>query len=271
MRLWVPQFVVSILLAILLFIYFIPDSLVNVGPGERGVMWRRFLGGTVTDGIYGEGLHIIWPWDVLYVYDTRTQSADRDLAVLTNDGVRVDLSLSIRYHPDRDLLSLLHRDIGPDYAEKVVVAKVEAVVRKAIGTLTVANLFSQGREAVSELAVVAFEEVAANYVQLDDVVVRKIGIPTVVESAINAKIEQEQLAESYEFRLIQAKQEAQRKKIEADGIANYNKIVGATVTPDILKWQGVKATETLATSPNSKIVVIGNGKDGLPVILNGAD
>lgn len=271
MRIRVPQIVVSLLLAILLFIYFIPDSLVNVGPGEKGVMWRRFFGGTVTEEIYGEGLHIIWPWDILYIYDTRIQAVDRDLSVLTNDGVRVDLSLSIRFHPDRDLVGLLHRYVGPDYTEKVVVAKVEAIVRRAIGTLTVGNLFSQGREAVSELAVVAFEEIAAKYVQLDDVVVRKIGIPAVVESAINAKIEQEQLAESYEFRLSQATQEAERKKIEADGIAAYNSTVGATVTPDILKWQGVKATEALAASPNSKIVVIGNGKDGLPVILNGAD
>ncbi|MCC1493263.1 prohibitin family protein [Cognatishimia sp. F0-27] len=268
MRSYAPQIITSLLLSVTLFIYFIPETFINVGPGERAVLWKRFFGGTVTEKVYGEGLQIIFPWDELYVYDVRLQETERSMTVLTDEGLMATLLVSIRFAPDKALLGLLHRDVGPEYMDKVVIPEVEATVRKAVGALSSEELYTRSRDVIQDAVVLALEETAQNYVNVDDVIIRRITLPEPVQTAIELKIEQQHVADSFVFRLRTARQEAERKRIEAQGFADYNTIISETLTDDMLIWEGVRATETIAGSDNAKVIIMGNGKEGLPVILS---
>lgn len=249
-------------------VYFIPDIFINVGPGQSAVHWRRFFGGTVVDGVRGEGLQVIFPWDKLYIYEVRVQRENRTLSILTREGLMATVDVSIRYHPDRLLLGELHKKVGPDYATKVVIPEVEGAVRRALGRLDSEELYTKSNDLIQDAVGSAYQEVAQNFIIVDDVVIRRIVLPEVVQDAIRDKARQQQLAESYVYRLEAARQEADRLRIEAKGFADYNTEISNTLSPDLLTWEGVRATKDIATSENSKIIVMGNGKDGLPVILN---
>jgi regulator of protease activity HflC (stomatin/prohibitin superfamily) len=258
----------ALILGLTVFVYFIPQVFITVGPGEAAVHWRRFFGGTVTDTVYGEGLQIIFPWDELYIYDVRVQQEERSLPILTSEGLSATAVISIRYQPDRNLLGKLHQRVGPDYATKVVIPEVEGAVRKALGGLDSESLYTRSRDLIQDSVAEVAESLAQNYIQIDDVVIQRIVLPDVLQDAVVEKAKQQQIADSYVYRLKAAESEAARRKIEAEGFAAYNLTVSKTLTPDLLKWEGVRATKELADSPNSKLIIMGNGKDGLPVILN---
>jgi regulator of protease activity HflC (stomatin/prohibitin superfamily) len=266
-----PQVIIGVLLTMALFIYFIPEIFINVRSGEAGVLWRRFLGGTVTDRVYGEGLHMIFPWDEMYVYNVRVQERERSLSVLTVEGLTATVLISIRYYPDRELVGVLHKRVGPDYVNKIVVPEVDSTVRTAIGGLTAEELYTTRYDIITQVVVEALEQVANNYVTINDVIIRRVQLPALVSEAIEEKIRQKHIADSFVFRIRAAEQEARRKEIEAGGFARYNEIINKSLTPDILKWEGVRATQAFADSDNAKIIIMGNSDKELPVILNGGD
>jgi len=268
MRNFRPRLVLGLLLGLTVFIYFIPETFVTVRPGEKAVLWMRFFGGTQTDKVYGEGLKIIFPWDELYIYDTRKQTVQHELAVLTEEGLTVTIEFAIRYHPDRNLLGELHQKVGSNYEQTIVIPEVEHAMRRSIGSLQTEEIYSRSREIVRTAVVEAIEEAKQSFVQIDDVIIRSVTLPLGFKQAVEEKVRQQQLAESYRYRLIAAEQEAKRLAIEASGFAEYNKTIEQTLTPDLLQWEGVRATKEIAMSENSKIIVMGNGSDGLPVILN---
>lgn len=269
-RFWrYPQVIVGFLLSLLLFIYFIPEIFVNVGAGEAGVMWYRFFGGTEVDKVYGEGLHVICPWDKLYIYDVRVQERERELPVLTKEGLTATLTVSIRFYPEHALLGVLHKQVGPDYVEKIVIPEVDSALRTAIGGLTAEDLYSSRLDVVTRVVSESVEQVANNYIAINDVIIRSISLPVLVREAIETKIQQKHLADSFVFRIQAAEQESKRKTIEAGGLANYNNIVDRSLSDKVLRWEGVQATRELSTSNNTKVVIIGNNKSELPVILGG--
>ncbi len=258
----------GLLLVVTLVVYFIPEIFITVGPGEAAVHWRRFFGGTVTDVVRGEGLQVIFPWDELYIYDTRVQQVERSLPILTSEGLMATAVISIRFQPDRNLLGKLHQRVGPDYAAKVVIPEVEGAVRKALGGLDSAGLYTRSGDLIQDSVAEVSEALAQNYLQIDDVVIQRIILPEVLQDAVIEKARQQQVADSYVYRLKAAESEAARLKIEADSYAAYNEVISKTLTPELLTWEGVRATKDIATSENSKVIIMGNGKDGLPVILN---
>lgn len=258
----------ALLLALTVLVYFIPEIFITVGPGEAAVHWRRFFGGTVTDRVRGEGLQVILPWDELYIYDMRVHQVERSLPILTSEGLMVTAVISIRYQPDRNLLGKLHQRVGPDYAAKVVIPEVEGAIRKVLGGLDSASLYTRSRDLIQDSVAEVSEVLAQNYIQIDDVVIQRIILPDVLQEAVVEKARQQQMADSYIYRLKAAESEAARLKIEANGFAAYNQIISKTLTPDLLSWEGVRATKDIATSDNAKVIIMGNGKEGLPVILN---
>ena len=158
--------------------------------------------------------------------------------------------------------------MGPEYATKVVIPEVEGAVRKALGGLDSASLYTRSRDLIQDGVAAVSEALAQNFISIDDVVIQRIILPEVVQEAIIEKARQQQLSESYVYRLRTATSEAQRLRIEAQGHADYNKTISQTLTPDLRAWEGVRATKEIAASENAKIIVMGNGKDGLPVILS---
>ncbi len=260
-----------ILLALLfafLFIYLWNNIVITIKAGEKGVLFKRFFGGTVVDEVYPEGLILIFPWDILQIYNVRVQQASRELYVLTKNGLRVDLTVSIRYYPHHKLLGILHQRVGPDYVNAIVVPEVEQVLRIVIGRLNAEEVYTTQRSVIERSVNNAVEQAAGRFVTIDDVLIKRLSLPDAVEEAIQGKIRQKHFADEYRYRLVREEREAKRKVIEADGLKQYNDIVGSSLSREVLQWLGIRATLQLSESDNSKVVVIGSGESGLPIIGN---
>ena len=262
-----PALVTSVLILLFVVVYFWSHIFISIHSGELGILYRRFHGGTVVDKVYGEGLVVIWPWDIMTVYNVRFQTKRYDLEVLTGKGLKITVYLSIRYRPETDVLGVLHLVVGPDYLDKIVIPEVEATVRDVMGQYDAEEIYTTKKGVIQRVVNESLANVSQRFVKIDNVMITKVKLPAKIEAAIEAKLEIQQQAEAYEFRLQVARKEADRKLVEATGIKNYNTTVDASLSDKVLTWQGVQATRELAKSANAKIIVIG-GKDGLPLILN---
>lgn len=242
---------------------------ITVPSGHHGVMFRRFDGGTQIDQIWAEGQHIVPPWDTLYIYETRVQEKTNTFPVLTRDGLEVGMTISVRYYPIVGNLGLLHKDLGPDYFQRVIWPKVESNLRLIIGDRTAYELYSTEGDLLQDAKQLnlTVKSAATRYMRIDEVLIRRIQLPEIVRQAINEKHMQEQILLGYEFRVKREEKEAERKRIEASGIRDFNSIAG-DISEQLLRWRGVDATLSLAQSPNSKVIVIGGGNQGLPIILD---
>lgn len=261
-----PFLVIFLLIVVMLTVILWNRIVITAHVGEAGVLFRRFTG-TEIDKIYKEGLHIISPLDIMTIYETRNQIALHEFDVLSVKGLRIHLAIAIRYRPQFDMLTTLHQRIGPDYLQRVVLPQIESVMRKQLGGYNADQIYTNENGLLNQAIVLAINEVGRNYVVVDDVIIRSLTLPDNIVNAIEDKLTQQELLRSYEFRLQTAAKEAQRKTMEAKGINQAQRIIGETLTSDILAFEGIKATQELAKSQNAKIVVIGSGKNGLPLIL----
>jgi regulator of protease activity HflC (stomatin/prohibitin superfamily) len=245
-----------------------PACFRTVDSGHAGVLWT-LLGGT-QEKVFGEGIHMIAPWNRLTRYDVRTQDQKELLHVLTNNGLSVSLETSIRFRPLREELSRLHAEIGPNFYEVILAPVVRSESRKVGGRYSPEEIYSRKREVVEhEILEEVQRAVDGKHVTLEAILIRDVDLPENIKRAISEKLEEEQKALKMEFTLNRERQEAERKRIEAAGIADFQKIVATGISAELLRWKGIEATEKLAQSPNAKVVVVGSGKDGLPLILGG--
>jgi len=263
-----PQWVLGGVLFLFFLFYFWPRIVITIHAGEAGVFYSRFFGGTRIDRVYPEGLHIIFPWNIMTVYNVRYQILSSEMDVLTKRGLQVHVTYSVRYKPERDVLAVLHQRVGPDFVNKIVAPEVEATLRRVIGQYETDDLFSSKRDIIQKLANEAFAEVAEKFVTVDTLLITNVRLPQKIMDAIEAKLEQQQLAAAYEFKLEREKLEAERRRIEAEGMRNYNAIVSSSLNENLLKWKGIDATLEISKSPNAKVIIVGSGKSGLPVILD---
>jgi regulator of protease activity HflC (stomatin/prohibitin superfamily) len=251
-----------------LFVYLTPDIFVTVQSGEVGVLYRRLAGGTQTDQVIGEGLVLVAPWDRLYIYTIRVQEAKHTMHVLTNDGLTVTLHLSVRYHPERDLVALLHQQVGPEYKERIVLPEVESVMRTTMGRFGMNEVYSADRGVIQRIITDSLDEVSQKFVEIDDIILRSVELPANINSIIEEKMTQKERVAAYAYRLEAERKEAERKEIEANGFKRYNELLGSSITADLLRWRGLEVTKELAASPNSKTLFLGNRDTDLPVLLN---
>ncbi|MDM8540378.1 prohibitin family protein [Desulfococcaceae bacterium HSG9] len=168
-----------------------------MGPGEAGVLYRTFFGGTVTTRVYPEGIQFILPWDKMYVYNARIQEVPHDFYVLTENGFKVHLDLSIRYRPEYKLIGVLHQQVGEDYVNVVVVPEIENVLRVLIGRLNTEEVYTTEQSLIEKAISGAIEQVAQRYVKVDNVIIKKMQLPKSVEESIRKKIEQKHVADAY--------------------------------------------------------------------------
>jgi regulator of protease activity HflC (stomatin/prohibitin superfamily) len=257
---------VSFLLAFLV-IFFFNRVVISIRPGELGVLWRFLGGGTQIDTVYREGVHFILPFNRMYVYNVRKQQFSDTIDVLTVDGLTVGVRYSVRYFLDRETLPLLHQHVGPDYVSVVVRPEVRSVMRTVFGQDRPEEIYTTQKALQERINVLAKVHLEARFVALDDVPIEGITLPAKITEAIEAKLVRQQEEASYVYRLSVAVKEAERKRIESDGIQVYNNTVKSSLGPDVLAWHGILATLELAKSPNAKVVVIGGGKNSLPLIL----
>lgn len=263
-----PKFLIPAFVLLVIFLIFVAKSAVTIGYGEAGVLFKTFSGGVDTDKTLDEGFHIIAPWNNVTIYNVKQQELlERGMVVLSSNGLAITLDASVLYQPKFKSLGFLHKKRGPNYLEDVIIPAVRSATRSVVGRYTPEQLYSTKRDAIQEEI---YEETKAivepQYVQLNAILVRDVTLPTAIKEAIERKLRQEQESLEYEFRLTKATKEAQKQIIEAQGKADANRILSASLTDKILRDKGIDATLKLANSPNTKVVIVG-GKDGLPLIL----
>lgn len=261
--------IITVLCLLLVSLFFAERVVILVDAGESAVLFKRFDGGTQLDKIYGEGIHIILPWNVMTVYNVRIQHELKQFQVLSSNGLKIEVDASIRYRPFKESLPDLHQQVGTEYADRIVFPEVEAVVRQIFGQYLPEDIYSSRKFIIQNTVQNAIFEVSERFVDLDELLITRITLPDMIVNAIEEKLEKEQVALGYQFRLDSELLEAERKRIEASGIRDFQSIVSSGLTENYLRFKGIEATLKLAESPNSKIVVIGGGKDGLPIILDG--
>lgn len=265
-----PRFLIPIIVIAVIVIYVLATSTKTIESGKAGVLYRKFGGGVDTSQTFSEGFHIIAPWNTMFIYEVRQQEIFEQMAVLSSNGLDIQLDGSVWYQPKYDQLGKLHKEKGENYVDRIIKPAIRSATRSVVGRYTPEQIYSSKRDVIQQEI---FEEtkriVDDQYLQINSVLVRDVTLPPTIKEAIERKLRQEQESLEYEFRLEKAKKEAERQKIESEGKATANKILSASLTDKILKEKGIEATIKLAESNNSKVIVIGSGDDGLPLILNG--
>lgn len=261
----IPLLIVGIVVLIVLF-----NSFVRIEAGYSGVLYETLSGGVDPNKpAMQQGLNFVMPWNNVIKYETRQQEISEKMDVLSSNGLEIKLEASVLYEPDVANLGKLHNEKGESYLQRVVQPAMRSAARSVVGRYTPEQLYSTKRDAIQDEI---FEETKKildeEYVQLNRVLVKDVTLPPTIKDAIEIKLKQEQESLEYEFRLEKAEKEAQRQRIEAEGKAAANRILSASLTEKILQEKGIQATLQLAQSPNSKMVIIGSGDDGLPIILN---
>jgi regulator of protease activity HflC (stomatin/prohibitin superfamily) len=286
-----PSVVIYLMVVTLVGIVLYPHMVQTVPSGEIGVLWKRFGGGTVLDprSLKDEGLHFIWPWNELFLYDLRVQSITETYNAISSDGVSLTATINIRFRLKRDAIPTLHQVIGPNYT-KLLGPEIASQMREVIAQFTAEQVYSTARQEIQDKirertverlgskmmeregeAEESYNVAMRDTIILYDTLLYGIELPALVVTAINRKTEQYYVAEEYKFRVEREKRESERKKIEAEGIRDFQQIVSQGISDSYLRWRGIEATLQLSQSSNSKVVIIGSGKDGLPIILGNVD
>ena len=241
----------------------------TVPSGHRGIVFKSLAGGTSKE-LVGEGLQVMPLWNDVILYDTRVHELKETLNVLSSNGLAIRVDASVRYRPEAGELFELQTQIGPDYDQTVVAPVVRSEARKVFGRYQPEEIYSTKREAIEKQI---YDEVtralAGKHVVVEAILIRDVDLPDAIKTAIADKLAEEQRAQKMRFTLDRERQEADRKQIEAEGIAKYQAIVRQGLTPEYLQFKGIEATERLAGSANAKLVIVGNPRGGLPVIFQG--
>jgi regulator of protease activity HflC (stomatin/prohibitin superfamily) len=252
--------ILAFLLVILLF-----SSVTRVGTGHVGVLT---LFGKVTGETLGEGIHLINPLKTNNEMSIQTQTIKESASVPSGEGLMMSLDTSLIYHLNPDRAAEVFQKIGADYEDKVVEPTLRSAIREATASHTANALYTGEREMVAKQILDQItQELSKRGLTVENVLLRDIQLPATLKASIEAKQQAEQEALAMSFRLQKETQEAQRKRIEAAGVRDFQQIVAQGITPSLLEWKGIEATENLAKSANTKVVVIGNNKNGLPLIL----
>ena len=303
-----PGFSIVLALSIVVATLLYPYMVVTVPSGDVGVLWKRLTGpgiycwcilarGTILDPreLREEGLHIIWPWDRLFLYDLRLQSDTETYNAISSDGVNVTAEINIRYQLNHDSVAVFHKFIGPGYLKSLLAPEIGSQARDVISRYTAQKVYTSRQEIGNQIKLEAqkslgehlnqlvqpeaseqqnaekYKNDLENSIRVLDTLVLSIELPTSIVAAINSQTEQQYKITEYKYRAEREVEESKRKQIEANGIAAFQRTVSEGISDSYLRWQGIAATVALAESPNAKVVVIGAVKDGLPVILGNMD
>jgi regulator of protease activity HflC (stomatin/prohibitin superfamily) len=264
-----PKIALPAIIIVIVLIILLAKSAVTIGAGEAGVLYKTFDNGVVTDEPpLGEGFHVIAPWNKVIIYEVRQLELFEQMKVLSSNGLEIQIDASAWYLPVYNDFGKLHQTLGENYLQRVIQPAIRSAARSVVGRYTPEQLYSSKRDAIQDEIFIETKTILEKqYVQLNEILVRDVTLPATIKDAIERKLKQEQESLEYEFRLVTAAKEAEKVIIEAQGKADANRILSASLTDKILQDKGIDATLKLAESPNSKVIVIGSGDSGLPIIL----
>ena len=265
---------IIIILAISLIVIFSLSNSIfyTVQANERAVIFKKFAGGLDKQNIIRPGFNVKAPWNDVIVYDVSENQIEENMDVLDKNGLNIAVDVTVRFHPMVDSIGEIHETFQQDYVRRLVIPEVRSTVRQVMGRYTAEEIYSTKRPEVESAIQSETEKTLGepgNNVVMRALLIRSIALPAQIKEAIENKLKQQQEALAYQFRLDREKSEAERKRIAAEGEARANEIINNSLTTNLLKMRGIEATRDLSNSPNSKVIVIGSGDQGLPLILGG--
>jgi prohibitin 1 len=258
----------GLVIAVAAVLVFLLGNPVRVIPaGHVGV--KDFFG-KVSPNVLKPGVNVVFPFTKVVKMSVKTQEIKETAEVPSKEGLTMDLEGSLLFRLDPTRAADIYKTIGPNYQEIAVQPQIRTAIREVTATYEAKVLYSAERDKISRETLELFRKMSEGRgIITEAVLLRKIGLPAVVANAIQEKLKREQEAEQMKFVLQKESQEAERKRIEAQGVADFQRIVASGISQQLLEWKGIEATEKLALSQNTKVVVIGNQKSGLPIILGG--
>lgn len=264
-----PKIALPLVFVLIVVIVVIFRSTITIGSGEAGVLFETLGDGVVTEEPpMGEGFHFVAPWNDVFVYKVRQQELFEKMKVLSSNGLEIKIDASAWFQPQFNDLGKLHQEKGEDYVTTILLPAIRSAARSVVGRYTPEQLYASKRDAIQQEIFTETKKIVGDqFVQLNEILVRDVTLPPAIKDAIERKLRQEQESLEYEFRLTKASKEAQRQKIEAEGKARANSILSQSLTDKVLKEKGIQATVELSKSSNSKVIVIGSGDEGMPIIL----
>ena len=259
----------------LIFVVILSNNIFKtLEPGQKGIIFRKFTTGLDKEHVFDAGFHVIAPWNELYIYDVKEQKIEEEMRVLDKNGLSVAVEISVRFNPIYERIGWLHEKFGADYITRLVGPEVRSAVRSVMGRYTAEEIYATKRTEVEAKIIKETKSILgseANNVDMRALLIRSIILPEKMKAAIESKLTIEQESFAMEFELTKANKQAKKDSIVAEGKARANKIINSSLTPALLKMRGIEATLELSKSPNSKTVIIGSGKDGMPLILGGSN
>nr|CCO25547.1 Protein of unknown function [uncultured bacterium] len=271
---------IGVMFAIIVVIVVAPHLIYTVPAGHVGVLWLRFGNGTVTDRVFAEGIHFVLPWNKFTLYDGRSRYNEITVDTLMSDGLTANVKVGYRYSVVKSKAGFLHRSVGPNFIKVLLNPDIAAETRSELGQVKAEEVYAMRRDDFEQniratvrrnmqQALDKKDGTPSDFLLLHDVLISSIVLPPVVKAAIERKNEERQKVEQRTYTIAAEDKERQRKEIEAEGIRRFQEVVGSTITDSYLRLRGIEATVQLAQSPNSKVVIVGTGQGGLPVILGG--
>jgi len=243
------------------------QSFTQIPAGHVGVV--DFFG-VVSDNTLRAGINVVNPMATVIEYSIQTQEHKETMQVLSREGLTIGLEVSALYRLNPDSAARVYKTVaGGDYRTIILIPQFRSICRSVTASFQASALYSTERERLGasiqeELA----KTVSPRGVTIENTPIRNVALPTQLTEAIEQKQRADQESQRMEFILTKEKQEADRKRIEAKGIADFQTIVAAGISEQLLRWKGIEATEKIANSPNTKVIIVGAGRDGLPVILD---
>ncbi len=261
---------VGIFFVIIVIIVAVSKAVVVIEPTERGVVFKKYSSGLDVDNPLREGLNIVAPWNDVYYFDISENQIEETMDVLSVDGLSINLDVSVRFRPEPDSVGYLYQQFRINYEENLIRPELRSAVRRIIGQYTPEELYASKRQEIED----RIEEntraiLNNNHLELKALLFRSIKLPASIKTSIEEKLAADQEAQKFDYLIAREKKEAERRRIDAEGKAAANRILSASLTDKILKEKGIQATEALSNSQNAKVVVIGSGDGGLPIILGG--
>jgi regulator of protease activity HflC (stomatin/prohibitin superfamily) len=240
----------------------------TINATQRGVVFYKFGQGLEKDVVMQPGFHTKAPWNDIFVYNVQETSQDENMDVLDKSGLSIHVDVTVRFKPMAEKIGYIYEKFNTEYVNVLVVPEIRSTVRQVMGRYNAEEIYSTKRAEVEANIKAESEKILqANNVTMVALLIRSIQLPEQIRVAIESKLQQQQEALAYQFRLDKEKSEAERKRIAAEGESRANNIINNSLSDKLLKMRGIEATLELSKSPNSKIIVIGSGKDGMPLIL----
>ena len=242
----------------------------TVEATQRAVVFYKFGDGLDKETVIQPGVHMKAPWNEVYVYDVQEISQEENMDVLDKSGLSIHMDITVRFRPIPEKIGYIYEKFNVNYINVLVVPEVRSTVRQVMGRYTAEEIYSTKRAEVEETIEKESEAILEeNNVHMVALLIRSIQLPDQIRIAIESKLQQQQEALAYQFRLEKEKSEAERKRIAAEGESRANNIINNSLTNNLLKMRGIEATLELSKSPNTKVVIVGSGDGGMPLILGG--